>query len=439
MLKSFKYRIYPNKNQKITFLKTFGCVRKVYNELVAWNIIEYNRWKENGKKKGDFAKTPLVTSIKNDFSFLNEVDSLALANAKINFETAKNNFINSVIGKRKGRKVKPPKFKKKGVCKYSYTTNNQGGTVKLTSNHYLKLPKIKQPIKLLYHRELIGKIKSCTISMEKDGTFYASILCECEQQAVHKREAKKVIGLDMSLTHFYVSSDKEENNNLHYIKRYRKNEKKLKRMGRCFSRRKTIEAEEVYFNHKWNKEVHKRINSKNKEKARLLLAKLYRKIANQRLDFVCQTANRLTKQYDVIVIEDIDMQSMSRVLKLGKSVSDMGWGMFVKWLEWDSDKNGSTLIKAERKYASSKLCHECGYKYSELTLSDREWICPKCGKRHDRDYNAALNLREYYYKNICTAGTAETNACGELSSTVDNNLPQLGSLKQEAPQSLAEG
>lgn len=97
-------------------------------------------------------------------------------------------------------------------------------------------------------------------------------------------------------------------------------------MGRCFSRRKTIETEEIYFNHKWNKEVHKRINSQNKEKARLLLAKLYRKIANQRLDFVCQTANRLTKQYDVIVIEDIDMQSMSRVLKLGKSVSDMGWG-----------------------------------------------------------------------------------------------------------------
>lgn len=113
MLKAFKYRIYPNKNQKIAFLKTFGCVRKVYNELVACNIIEYNRWKENGKKKGDFAKTPLVTSIKNDFSFLNEVDSLALANAKINFETAKNNFINSVTCKRKGRKVKPPKFKKK--------------------------------------------------------------------------------------------------------------------------------------------------------------------------------------------------------------------------------------------------------------------------------------------------------------------------------------
>ena len=416
MLMAFKYKLLPNDSQKTQLMKTFGCTRKVYNFLVKWNMSQYELWKANGKQKGNSPKIPLVTDIKKEFPYLNEVDSLALMNARANFESAMKNFYQSCAGKRK-KKTKLPRFKKKNASKESYSTNNQSSTIKITGNSSIKLPKIKTPIKLIYHRELQGSIKQCTVSMEKDGTFHVSILCEVERQSPPKRKINKVIGLDMSLAHTFVSSEPSENDHSGYERLYRKNEKKLKRLNKRHSRKETFKTGETYFSKKWNKDVFVKRPSNNREKARERLAKLHAKISNKRLDFIKQSASRLTKTYDCIVIETLNMQGMSRSLKFGKSVHDIGWGLFVKWLEWDCEKNGCTLVKADKWYASSKLCNYCGGKNEGLKLSDREWVCPCCGSLLDRDFNAALNLRDYYER-YCTAGTAGIDACGDSTSTV---------------------
>ena len=154
------------------------------------------------------------------------------------------------------------------------------------------------------------------------------------------------------------------------------------------------------FSRKWQKEVPIQAPSRNREKARLRLAKAHRRVANRRLDFICQEASKLSKAYDVIVVEEIDMQTMARSLRLGKSVNDLGWGAFINRLQWACEKNGCTLVKADRWFASSKTCSACGHKNDELTLSDRDWTCPHCGAHHDRDRNAALNLKAWYYTNI---------------------------------------
>lgn len=413
---AFKYKILPNNSQKIQLLKTFGCARKIYNYLVKWNMSQYELWKLNGKQKGNFQKIPLVTDIKKEFPYLNDVDSLALMNARANFESAMKNFYQSYTGKRK-KKSNLPRFKKKNVSKESYSTNNQGSTIKIVDNSSIKLPKIKTPVKLIYHRELQGSIKQCTISMEKGGTFNISILCEVEKQFLPKKEIKKVIGLDMSFAHVFVSSEPSENDHSNYERLYRKNEKKVKILNRRHSRKQMFNTEETFFSKKWNKDVFVKRPSNNKEKARKRLAKLHAKISNKRLDFIKQSASRLTKTYDCIVIETLNMQGMSRSLRFGKSVHDIGWGLFVKWLEWDCEKNGCTLIKADKWYASSKLCNCCGEKNEGLKLSDRDWICSRCGRLLGRDFNAALNLRDYYER-YCTAGTAGINACGDGISTV---------------------
>lgn len=438
---SYKYRMQPNELQKQQLLKTFGCARKLYNELVAWGNDEYERWKANGKLKGDFKPIPLVTYFKKQFPYMKEVDSLALMQVRTHYENARKAFVSSLKGKRKGKKVKPPKFKKKGVSKDSFTTNNQGGTVSLLDNSHIKLPKFKSGIKVACHRELEGNIRQATVSMEKDGTFYVSILCDVPEQQVQKREVNKVIGLDMSLPHFYVSSEKEENDTMCYTALYRKSQKKLARLQRGVSRKEMQDTEFTYFNKKWNKEVVVKKPSHNREKARQRLARLHRKISNRRLDFIRKTASRLTKNYDCIVIEDLNMQGMSRCLHLGKSVMDLGWGMFVQWLEWDCEKNGCTLVKADKWFASSKICNHCGSENSVLRLSDREWVCEVCGSLIDRDYNAACNLRDYYLNTIHTVGTTGINACGENASTKDvvKQPLQVFSLKQEAPHSLGEG
>lgn len=415
MRRAYKYRLLPTKEQAVLINKTVGCARLIYNSM----LIDYKEQVENGLKP----KLKEVTYFKEIYDFLKEVDSLALANAKLHLQAAFKSFFDSKKGKRKGKKVRFPKKHKKSKSKLSYTTNNQNGTVRL-ENGKLKLPKLGF-VDIVLHRELEGNITSCTIEQTRDGKYYVSIAVDIHNENVnyiHKHKCfndLKVVGIDMSLKEFSVDSDGNSNDmKSKYVRNYRENEKKLKKLQRQVSRKVK--------------------GSSNRNKARRKLAKLSRHVANCRLDYCHKLSRYYVDNYDVIVLEDINLQNMSRTLHLGKSVTDLGFGMFRNFLEYKSECTDSLIMYVDKWFASSKTCNCCGAKNDFLQLSDREWVCPTCGCIIDRDYNAALNIRDYFYRivleeNYNTAGTAEIHALGEVTSTLRETLTQAASLNWEAP------
>ena len=356
MNKAYKFRIYPNEEQKIIFAKTFGCTRFIYNKMLSDKIDYYKQTKQK------LNNTP--AQYKTEFEWLKEVDSLALANAQMNLQKAFTNFFTNP-------KSGFPKFKSKHKNRKSYTTNNQKGSITL-ENGYLKLPKIVDLIKIKQHRQIPEdyKIKSVTVSQTPSGKYYASILCEYENQ-VQTAELKDFLGLDFSMKELYKDSN---GNEPCYPRYYRQAEKRLKREQRKLS---LMEK-----------------GSSNRNKQRIKLAKLHEKVANQRKDFLHKQSRQITNAYDCVCIENLDMKAMSQALNFGKSVSDNGWGMFTAFLQYKLEEMGKRLIKVDKFFASSQLCNVCGYKNTKTKdLSVRAWDCPKCGTHHDRDINAAINIK----------------------------------------------
>ena len=282
----------------------------------------------------------------------------------INLERAYKNFF-------RDKKVGYPKYKSKHKSEKKYTTNNQKGTIEV-KNGYVKLPKIGC-VRIKYHREIPDdyQIKSATITQSASGKYYVSILLEYENQ-VEKQEIRKSIGLDYSMHELYVDS---EGNEAKYPRYYRKEEKRLKIEGRKLSKMKE--------------------GSKNRIKQKRKVAKLHEKIANRRRDFLHKLSRKIANEYDLVCIEDLNMKSMSKCLDFGKSVSDNSWGMFVRFMEYKLEFLGKKVIKVDKFYASSQICSNCGEKNSKLkNLSVREWKCGKCGCYHNRDKNAAINIRK---------------------------------------------
>ena len=358
--KAYKFRLYPNKEQKIYFSKCFGCVRFIYNRMLSDKIDYY---KETGKK---LTNTP--AQYKKEYEWLKEVDSLALSNAQMNLQSAYNNFF-------RDKKVGFPKFKSKKKNKDSYTTNNQGGNIFIQGN-YIKLPKIGF-IKLKTHKNIKSNeiIKSCTISRTPTNKYYISILVKYEEEYKELYDYDNILGLDMDMKNLYTAS----NNTIgEYPRYYRRMLDKLKKEQRKLSRRKK--------------------DSNNKKKQQLKVAKLHEKIANQRKDFLHKKSREIVNQYSFVAIEDLNMKTMAQTLNLGKSIMDNGWGMFTIFLKYKLEDKGGKLIKVDKWYPSSKTCHKCGYINKELTLKDRKWICPNCNDEIDRDYNASLNIRNEGYK-----------------------------------------
>ena len=345
----------PNSEQRIMFAKTFGCVRFVYNRMLADKIKHYEETKQK------LNNTP--AQYKKEFDWLKEVDSLALANAQKNLQTAYNNFFRSP-------KVGFPKFKSKKSNHRSYTTNCVNGNIKL-ENGYLTLPKVGK-INVKQHRNipLDYKLKSVTVSQTPSGKYYASILFEYESQ-VRQIKPKTCLGLDFSMPELYKDSNGNEPKYPHY---YRQAEKRLKREQRKLSLMQK--------------------GSKNRDKQRIKVAELHEKVANQRKDFLHKQSRQIANAYDCVCIEDLDMKAMSQALNFGKSVSDNGWGMFVVFLKYKLEDMGKQLIKIDKFYASSQICSVCGYQNPETkNLSVRIWDCPQCGTHHDRDVNAAINIK----------------------------------------------
>lgn len=355
--KGYKYRIYPDENQKILLAKTFGCCRLMWNRMLS----DRDRAYEESKKEIN----PTPASYKKEYPFLKEVDSLSLCNVQMQLNRAYRNFYKNPSH------FSHPHFHSKKFSRKSYTTNMVNGNIQVNDNQ-IRLPKLGI-VKMKKHRELPenGKIKSVTVSMSASGKYYASILMEIEKEDPREKEILSSVGLDYMMHGLYADS---EGNTADYPGYYRQAEKKLAREQRKLSHM-------VKGSNNWYRQKRK-------------IAILHEKAANKRKDFLHKASKYLADRYDLVSIEDLNMQGMSKALNFGKSVSDNGWGMFTDMLAYKLADRNKKLVKVDKFFASSQTCSVCGYKNEETKdLSVRKWECPRCHAFHDRDINAAVNIR----------------------------------------------
>lgn len=356
--KSYKFRLYPNQEQKQLFAKTFGCSRAIWNMMLADKIKHYEDTKET------LYNTP--AQYKKDFPWLKEVDSLALCNVQLNLQTAYKNFFKSGFGF--------PKFKKKSHAQ-SYKTNNNNGNI-ILENGFVKLPKVGW-VRVKAHRQINGIIKSATISMTPTSKYYISILCETEIAPLPKTNSS--VGVDLGISDFAILSTGEKIGNRRFFTQL---SKKLAKEQKILSRR-ALAAK---------KANRKLSDSMNYQKQRIKVAKIHEKIANMRRDFLHKLSTSIVKNHDIICIEDLSSKNLMKNHKLAKSIGDVSWYEFVRMLEYKSNWYEKQVSKISRWYPSSQICSDCGFSSGKKGLSIREWKCTNCGSYHDRDINASINI-----------------------------------------------
>ena len=374
ILKAHKVRLYPNEEQQVFFAKSFGCTRFIWNRMLSDKIEHYN------EHKVDLKNTP--AQYKKEFEWLKEVDSLALANVQQNLRAAYSKFF-------KGLGF--PKFKKKGQ-RDSYTTNNQKGTVAITDST-VKLPKIGHII-AKFPSKVNGLIKSATISKTPSGKYYVSLLVETIATTLPKTHSN--IGIDLGLTDFIVLSDGSKVANPKFLSKL---QHKLAREQKILAKRRAVAKADQ----------RKLSDSRNYQKQKVKVAKVYEKITNIRKDFLHKLSFNLIKNHDVIAIEDLNVKGMVKNRKLSKAISDSSWSTFTTMLNYKAEWYGKALIKVDRWYPSSKTCSGCGHLLTkaELPLQVRSWNCPSCLQSNDRDINASINILNEGLKlaTIKTVGT----------------------------------
>lgn len=363
--RAIKYRAYPTTEQSIKFAKTFGCCRKVYNLMLSDKIESY-------KSTGKFAAvTP--AKYKKDYPYLKEVDSLALANKQLDLQEA----LRNCFSKSRKKNNRFPKFKSAKHSRKSYTTNNQHGTVAVTDDS-IKLPKIGY-VKAVIHRKPDNNwaVKSATVSKESDGKFYISVLFEfADALNSYVANTTNAIGLDYASDGLYVDNNGNVGTNHKY---YRESHDKLAKAQRKLSRMQGAKKHEVKSNN-YRKQLYK-------------VNKIHRHIANQRLDNLHKISTEIANQYDVVCVETLNMKSMSnKGFGNGKATLDNGYGKFLSMLEYKLSERNKYLVKVDKWFASSQICHCCGSVHPEMkNLAIRTMKCD-CGLTISRDQNAAINI-----------------------------------------------
>lgn len=362
--KAIVYAIYPNLMQNEQCQKTFGCCRFVYNQMFT---VQQDRYKANEKHLSKMsANTYCNQHLKTDYPFLKEVDKFALTNAIYHLSDGYDRFFKQL--------GEFPKYKNKHKAKKSYTTNFTNNNIEI-GEKYIKLPKLGK-VKAKIHRTPNNgwKIKSATITQNRDGSYQVSVLFEYEEIKLYAPvTSQTTIGLDYKSDGLYVDSNGNECDMPHY---YRKSADKLAKAQR--------------------KLKYMTIGSNNYNKQQKRIAKIHRHTANQRKDFLHKESTAIAKQYSCVCVEDLNMRAMSnKGFGNGKATLDNAYGMFLNMLEYKLKDRGGYLIKVEKFYPSSQLCHYCGYRSPSLKdLKIRKWDCPHCGHQGiDRDYNAAINIK----------------------------------------------
>ena len=359
-----KFRLYPTAEQENLINRTLGCCRFVYNHFLSQRQTAY---KATGTAPTSLAQQKELTAMKklSDTAWLKEVDSTALQASIQDLDTAFKNFFRRV---EQGQKPGYPRFKRKHSHRQSYRTKQNGQSIKVFKDA-VQLPKLGLvPCKV--SKEVNGRILNATISRTASGKYFVSICYELENKLPKPAPTGAVVGLDMGIKTFAISSDGIAYANHKYLSR---SEKKLAKLQRQMSR--------------------KTKGSANWQKARIKVARHHEHISNQRRDMQHKLSTQLIREYDVICVEDLAIRNMVKNHKLAKAISDAAWGEFLRQLTYKADWYGKVVQKVDRFYASSQLCSECGHQWSGTKdLSVRQWTCPECGAIHDRDGNASVNI-----------------------------------------------
>ena len=372
--RTYRFRIYPNPYQKQLIEKTLGCSRQVYNDFLSMCIESYNVDQGFQIKKYDLIK--LLPEYKETFPYLKEVDSIAVQQTVVHLYDAYINFFK--------HNAKQPKFKKK-KDDYGYITMNINNSIRFVGND-IQIPKLGL-VGVIKHRKLPESFKYSMVSVSRKGKYYyVSLLGEEDHSLLglikQKLEPNNAIGLDFSLSHLFVDSD---GNHLDMPAYYQDSLSKLAKEQRKLS--------------------HMKKGSSHYQKQLMRIKNLHEHIANQRKDFLHKVSRKLANTYDYVFVENLDLKEMSEKrdkLKFGITIFDLGYGTFLNYLSYKLEWLNKKLIKVDKYFPSSQLCSSCSYRKSDLTLNQRHWICPECKEKHDRDYNAAINIKKEGIRMILT-------------------------------------
>jgi putative transposase len=396
VLKAYRYKIYPTDEQKVLLAKTFGCCRWFYN--FALNLTN-ETYKATGKGLSRNEIINKLPDLKKEFEWLTEVPSQALQQVALDLSSAFLNFFE--------KRAKFPKFKKKG--NKQSVRFPQG--IKLDGD-YLTLPKLKK-VYCKLSRLPVGKLKSVTVSMTASGKYFASCLYDdgVETLLIGGTEGGKgkAVGIDLGIKDFAITSDGSKYGNPNH---YRKYEQKLAYIQKQLAK--------------------KQKGSSNRNKARKAVAALHEKITRCREDFLHKLSRKLVDENQVICVENLAVKNMVRNHKLAKSISDCGWGQFCTMLKYKAEWQGKTYIEVDRFFPSSKTCNHCLHQVDSLSLDIRSWQCPKCGTIHDRDINAAMNIRDEGLR-LLAVGHIATASGERVRPTKGTAFRRHHSVKEESP------
>ena len=372
-------RLYPTKEQEILLAQTFGCSRWWWNYALNKSIETY---KETGKGLGRAALNAFLPTLKKaeDTAWLAECYSQVLQATTLNLTTAYKNFFEKRAGF--------PKFKSKhGKQSVQYPQN-----VKIVDGN-IKLPGNIGIVKAKIHRQFGGRIKTVTVSKTPSGKYFASILTEVAGEKPPTGEGK-IYGIDLGLKHFAIVTDGEKVSKYDNPKHLAKHEKNLKR--------------------KQQKLARKQKGSKSRSRYRKVVAKVYERVSNSRQDFLHKLSYKLVSDSQAVIVENLHVKGMVRNYNLAKAISDCGWGTFTNFLAYKLERKGAKLVEIDRWFPSSKLCSNCFYQIGEMSLEVREWTCPHCNTHHDRDGNAAINIRAEGIRMLKAEGSAVSAVGGEI-------------------------